>query len=70
MYSLPNTELNPEIPFLETLQSAILCDGINPFVGQDIDVNSYIISCEKNFESESVNQLSYHFEQEFTSTDI
>ncbi|MEH2062649.1 MAG: hypothetical protein V7K50_10260 [Nostoc sp.] len=70
MNSLPNTEFNPKIHFSEITKSGSCSDTINPFVGQYIDVNSYNISYAINFESEPVNEWSYHFDQEYTSTDI
>lgn len=70
MKNFPNTEFNPKIHFSETTKSASFYDAINPFAGQYIDVNSSNISYAINSESEPVNECSYHFGQEYTSTDI
>jgi hypothetical protein len=66
----PNIESNLTIPFLEPIESDKNYDTINAYFGQDIDVNSYIISHVRNFESEPVNEFYYHFDQGYTSIDI
>ncbi|MBH8563563.1 hypothetical protein I8748_15430 [Nostoc sp. CENA67] len=70
MNASTNTESNPKMSFLYRLESAIDYDRINHYDGQDIDINSHIISYARSFENASFNEFSYHFDQEYTSTDI